>query len=370
MLRRVTSLLLLVIMKKIDNFRIDSHKLVFHPARVSAWLAGETVYPIYAEISPSGACNHRCTFCALDYLEYKPLFLDTGRVKNLLTEMGALGLKSVMYGGEGEPLLHRNLAEIIQHTKTVGIDAAITTNGVLLENSFCEKILDCTSWIKISLNAGTPGTYARIHQTREEDFGKVLTNLKQAIRLRQTHGHRCTIGAQMLLLPENAEEVEELAIKLRDIGLDYLVIKPYSQHLHSKTDIYRNLDYRQFLALRERLEILNTTTFSVIFRESTMRKLTSETRSYGCCLALPFWTYIDAGGTVWGCSAHLGDERFAYGSIYQQTFANIWEGKTRQKNLKLVATLDPNECRTNCRMDEVNRYLWELTNPHDHVNFI
>ncbi|MDH4101591.1 MAG: radical SAM protein, partial [Nitrospirota bacterium] len=98
-----------------DEFRIDSHKLIFHVDRVARWQRGEDVFPIYAEISPIGACNHRCTYCALDYMEYNPRSLDTGILKTRLTEMGRLGLKSVMYAGEGEPFLHKDIAEIINH---------------------------------------------------------------------------------------------------------------------------------------------------------------------------------------------------------------------------------------------------------------
>jgi len=51
-----------------DKYRIDSHKLIYHIPRVSDWLNDKVVYPIYMEISPVGSCNHRCIFCAYDYI--------------------------------------------------------------------------------------------------------------------------------------------------------------------------------------------------------------------------------------------------------------------------------------------------------------
>ncbi len=54
-----------------DKYKIDSHKLIYHIPRVNDWLDGKTIYPLYMEISPSGACNHRCTFCGLDFMEYQ-----------------------------------------------------------------------------------------------------------------------------------------------------------------------------------------------------------------------------------------------------------------------------------------------------------
>ena len=249
-----------------DNFRIDAHKLIFHPRRVSSWLSGEPVYPLYAELSPSGACNHRCTFCALDYMEYKPRFLKTDILKERLTEMGRLGLKSIMYGGEGEPFLHRDIAEIIVHTKRSGIDVGITTNAVLLTPKLAEQILPSTSWIKVSLNAGTPETYSKVHRTKADDFNRVMDNLRQAVKIRDSQGSSCVLGAQILLLPENAHEVETLAEQAKAIGLAYVVVKPYSQHLKSKTQTYRDVDYAAFMDLKDKLARFNDGRFQVIFR--------------------------------------------------------------------------------------------------------
>ena len=66
-----------------DKFLIDSHKLIYHPERVAAlaeagkdWSKHKSLKPLYAEISTSGACNHRCTFCSVDYIGYKSVFIN------------------------------------------------------------------------------------------------------------------------------------------------------------------------------------------------------------------------------------------------------------------------------------------------------
>ena len=102
-----------------------------------------------------------------------------------------------------------------------------------------------------------------------------------------------------------------------------------------------------------------------------MKKWDEGTRNYRHCYAFPFWAYIDASGDVWGCSAYLSDKRFLYGNIYKDTFKDIWQGPVRKKSLKwALEKLDIADCRVNCRMDEINRYLWELKHPLEHVNFI
>ncbi|MFA6434979.1 MAG: radical SAM protein [Elusimicrobiales bacterium] len=353
-----------------DKYRIDDHKLIYHPERVGDWLRHKNIYPIYAEISPSGACNHRCVYCALDFMEYKPRFLDAGILKIRLKEMAGLGLKSVMFAGEGEPFLHPDMAEISVYANKRGIDTAFTTNAALLRPAITDKILATTSWIKVSINGGTPETYAKIHRAAPADFGKVFDNLGYAAALKKKKGFACALGMQMVLLPENAGEAVKLAEKARRAGMDYLVIKPYSQHPRSLTGKYKKIRYAGYEKLAADLEKFNRPGFSVIFRLNTMRKWDEGGRPYSRCLALPFWTYIDAGGNVWGCSMFLQNEKFRYGNINESSFRRIWEGAGRRKSLEFVRGMDAAACRVNCRMDEINRYLWRLKNPAEHANFI
>jgi cyclic pyranopterin phosphate synthase len=103
-----------------DKFRIDSHKLMFHIDRVQQWSRKNDIYPIYIEIAPCGGCNHRCKFCALDYLGYKPNYLETQRAECFLSEIASNGVKSIMFAGEGEPLLHKDIARLVSSAKKAG----------------------------------------------------------------------------------------------------------------------------------------------------------------------------------------------------------------------------------------------------------
>ena len=362
-----------------DKYAIDSHKLIYHPTRVSQWYEANDdweklkgVYPIYVEISPYGGCNHRCTFCALDYMGYENISMEFDVLKNALTNMAEKGVKSVMFAGEGEPLLFKNLDLIVEYCSSVGINTSLTTNFVPLNKKNIERCVENCSWIKISLNAGTAKTYAEVHQTKEIDFERVINNIKYAIEHKRANNLDCTIGVQMLLLPENKNEAKILALICKSLGVDYLVIKPYSQHLFSETTKYENIDYSKMVDIEDELKEISDENFNVVFRANTMKKYIEKKQSYGKCYSTPFfWAYIATDGNVFGCSAYLSDDKFCYGNIYKNSFEEIWESDKRKKSYDYIKNeLDIKNCRVNCRMDEINRYLWKLKYPSKHINFI
>ncbi|KKS78603.1 MAG: Radical SAM domain protein [Candidatus Beckwithbacteria bacterium GW2011_GWA2_43_10] len=138
--------------------RIDSHKWMYHPEWVAKWKealknweVAKRLYPVYMEITPIEYCNHRCTFCALDYVGHRTIFLDREVFKRTLVEMAEGGVKSVMFAGEGEPTLYRGLSEIIKHTKELGINVSLTTNGTAMNKKFLTESLAHITWIKVSI---------------------------------------------------------------------------------------------------------------------------------------------------------------------------------------------------------------------------
>lgn len=354
-----------------DPYRIDSHKLLFHPRRVADWLEGRPTAPIYMEISPSGSCNHRCAFCGLDFMGYKKRLLPTELLLKRQGEMAALGLRSVMYAGEGEPFLHPDMPAIARSARKDGLDVAFTTNASRFTRTILEDTLPACTWVKASVNAGTRETYARVHGVKPAEFTKVLENLRMAADIKRQRNLGVTLGLQTILLPENAAEMESLALFSREAGLDYFVVKPYSQHPQGLSKSYEAVRYEELEAMAGKLEALATPEFSVIFRRESMTRWNNADKSYPRCLATPFWSYLDSGGGVWGCSVHLGDERFLHGNILSETMEEIWFGERRASSLNFVSRqLDATGCRTNCRMEMVNRYLHELSHPGGHVNFI
>lgn len=353
-----------------DKFKINSHKLIYHGDRVNRWLKGENVYPIYMEVSPSNACNYRCTFCAFDYRGYKLRFLEAGRFKEILSELAQLGVKSIMYAGEGEPFFHKDMPEIVNYTKEAGIDTAVATNGALFTPKIIEQCLGAFTWVRFSVGGGIQETYEKIHQCPKNDFDKVMGNMAYAVKTRNKSKYPCALGFQFLLLPENKDEVFSFAKLAKKAGADYLIIKPFIKHLMSAHDIEKDFHYTSFLSIEKSLKKLSDDKFNIILRTNVIRKLEAPEREYKKCLGLPFFAEIAADGSVYTCGPYLGNDKFCYGNIYKNSFKEIWEGEKRKKVLEMIKGLDVNKCMRSCRLDEVNKYLWELKNPPQHVNFI
>ena len=254
-----------------EDFKLDSHKLIYHPCEVARWLNGENIYPIEIEISPSGACNHRCIFCAVDYLGYKPSFLDKEMLLKNISHMRENGLKSVICSGEGEPLLNKDMPDIALGIKKIGVDVAMASNGVLLTKDITESCLQAFTWIRFSMAAIHEDTYKSIHRGQEGDLKRALDNIAYAVEWKKKNNLSTTLGVQCLLIQDNRDQVVEMTKELKKIGVDYFTIKPYSQHTQSENHL--EVDYKDLLALESELKAYEDFNYKVYYRSNAMLKM-------------------------------------------------------------------------------------------------
>ncbi len=346
---------------------VDTHKLMFHPKRVADWHEKGDCYPVYIEIGLANSCNHKCIFCALDFLKNKGTFINTELMISTLKELGEVGVKSIMFAGEGEPLLHKDIGLFVKTAKQAGIDVSITTNGVLFSKQLAEQILPYLSWVRFSVDAGTSETYSKIHRGQEHDFEKIIENIKNAVELKKKLSLRTVIGVQFLLIPNNVNEAVELAKICKEIRTDNIQIKPYSQHPSSINKFVIN--YKDYAHIEQELENLNSNNFKVLFRKQTMQRV-DEQISYPECYGLPFFALIDAKGNIIPCNLFYENQEFTYGNLNQASFSQIWKSEKRKQILEKLRKQGVEHCRHACRLDVINRYLHRLKNPLEHDNFV
>ena len=81
-------------------------------------------------------------------------------------------------------------------------------------------IVECCTWIRISLGAATSDTFKKCHGTA--DFEKIIENIKEFVRVRKNMNKTISIGLSMMVHPDNYHELYEEAKLAKKLGVDYL----------------------------------------------------------------------------------------------------------------------------------------------------
>ena len=346
----------------------DKQKLAYHPDQVADWLSkGTTTGPIYTEMELTDRCNCRCIFCGVDYLVNKAGdTIETDLAHRIVCELHEIGNKSIMFCGHGEPLLHPEAADIITRACDL-MSVSVTTNGLAMGQDSLH-LVDGLEWIRFSINGCHAENYAEVHGVGAGAFEQVMANVSAVVERKRKLGLEVVIGSQLVLLEENAAEVVGLARRLKEMGLDYFSVKPYSQHPLSKHR--RKVDYDHFEGLEAELASLADESYKVIYRKAGMAKA-GAAKPYRVCYGTHFLCFVSANGDVWECNVFAGDSRFLIGNAAEQPLADIWNGGRRREVLAFMEhEMCIDDCRDICRMDECNRYLWRLKHPWHHDNFI
>ncbi|MGE5479656.1 MAG: radical SAM/SPASM domain-containing protein [Chloroflexota bacterium] len=356
-----------------SDFMIDGHKMLWHMDRVLEQKRTGAAAPLYLEVSPVGYCNHDCIFCGKDFAKKSESRLDADLFIRRIEELASVGLRSIMYAGEGEPFLLKELPEIIKFTKQKGIDVAVTTNGSVGSPEHWRKVLPYLTWLRFSVDAANGSTYSKVHGVTPDAFDKTLRNISNAVSVKKEMNLPVTLGAQFLIIEENKSEITRAIDVFSSLGIDYLAFKPYSLNpsmINKRDEIYT----RAFIeSVSQRIaQLQNSTKMKIIFRREAMEKYMSGKHFFTSCHALPYWGYVCSNGDFYTCPVFIGDERFRIGNINDTPIRDMILSDKRRRNIEYAekALKIGEECRLNCRMSRINEFLEFLYDKPEHINFI
>ena len=356
---------------------MDSNKMLWHLENIVKWQKGENVAPIHIDMGLSKGCNQKCLFCygmfqGNEFKKGYEIHFSGEPLMNFLREAAELGVKSIGFIGEGEPLVNPDVYKAISTAKDSGLDVAMATNGELLDMSQAEEMLKKLTYLRFNVSGGTPDGYRRIHCTKPGVFEKVIENIAGCIAIKKRLNLDVTIGLQMVCMPQTINEVIPLAEIGKKIGADYLVVK----HCSDTPDKKLNIDhskYKENEHVFKEAEKLSDENYSVVIKWEKLSNM--GCKSYDVCQAVPFFMMrVTGDGKLFPCAQFFDymADRFVIADLNKVSFKDAMFSPRYWEVVENIKSLDVHkDCMSNCKENSINEFLWELNyKKPNHINFV
>ncbi len=242
--------------------------------------------PLNVSYFITNRCNMRCDYCNIPDTRGDHAEMTTEEIKDMLTAFSKAGMLKFSCSG-GEPLLRKDLGEVLDHAASLGAVTSITTNGLLIpKRAESLKSLDV---VLISLD----GNQDFVDTTKHNDIQEVIRNI-ELIRRNGTQ-----VWLSTVLLSGSIRQLDFLFSVCRDLG-SKILLQPFHDILAEGMDFDRKLDdeplkdlFRYALDTAPEL-IANTPDYiNMILNDESLRPET--------CLAGRRTCFIDSNGDVYPC---------------------------------------------------------------------
>jgi MoaA/NifB/PqqE/SkfB family radical SAM enzyme len=302
---------------------LDGQKLGWHTDRLADWEAGKRIAPITIDMALTRKCDASCFFCYAMLQENEREEITVEHMEAFVEDSARMGVRGISLVSDGESLLSPAYARTIECAAESGISIASGTNGRTFTSEVLERVVPLLSYLRFNISAGTAPRYAAIMGFKEREFERTCNNVLEAARIKAETNSQVTIGIQMVLMPDMADQIIPFAQLAVDLGADYGVIK------HCSDDEFGNLgvDYSAYEPLHPMLrqaEAMSTEKTAVVVKWS---KIGDEgKRSYQKCFGPPFIIQVSGSGLVAPCGMLFNDRyaKFHIGNITRERWYDIW----------------------------------------------
>jgi radical SAM protein with 4Fe4S-binding SPASM domain len=252
--------------------------------------------------------------------------LSLDELASLFGQLAALGSFRLGLTG-GEPLLRRDLLEVIDAATDAGLHPCITTNGFFLTDALARELgRRSLVWLNVSLDGASAETNDAVRGAGT--FACTMERLRSLAELA-----RFTVA--FTLTSQNAHEVEDCVALARSVGAHTAVFRPLYPtgaaltrlDLMPRFDMYRSALERLAALARQGDHVARMGRSLEPFGPGTRANTTARvTAGHGCGAANTVCS-VSVDGRVSPCS-FLGP-KFESASIRERPFREIWdEGAT------------------------------------------
>lgn len=342
---------------------LNQSKLFWHWDRLCSFLKYKRTFPIQVELNPTNRCNMNCDWCITKYA-HKKEDINIEVLKDFLRQFSNLGGKSIDWTGGGEPLIYSDIEEAIEYASGKNIRQGIMTNG-LFKSELLDVIAENTDWIRFSLDTISPRSFSKMKHVPESSLNKILSNIEKI----SNYSKKPRVVVNMNIDDWNAPHLFATAEKVKELGADGFQIRPILPVGEKQLLSFYQVElFKNVLSKIEQLKELEDSDFQVfISKDKFIDVINNELykRDYDKCQYHNFIMVLNANGDVCVCTHHLGDDRFTFGNMHNNSLREIWESEQRQKVIKYCnEDIDFKECQVCCKGDQLNKLLYSIQNPN------
>ena len=234
-------------------------------------------YPIQLDIELNASCNLRCPMCPISAESAKgkgpKTWFPFEKYKRIIDEGVKHGLCALKLNYINEPLIRKDLIRFIEYALHAGVlDVYLSTNGVLMDADFSEKLVKSgLTRVQISIDATTQSVYDEMRPGG--DFDKVIENTNTLLKIRaENNSVTPLVRVNFVRTDINEHQVEEFTKYWQDrvdmVGIQEFIspTKP-SKNVKSKTSTNKaksgfrcSFPFKQ-LVLTNEMEVLPCCTF-------------------------------------------------------------------------------------------------------------
>nr|MCK4929941.1 radical SAM protein [Nanoarchaeota archaeon] len=132
----------------------------------------QKIIPAYVNWELTNECNMGCPYCFLgENPEGVIEDMPTEKIRGIIRKLKENGVELINYAG-GEPLIRKDIIELIGYGHDLGLKTILSTNGVLLNEKLIENLEGVLDWVSLPIDGYNSETHDSVRK-RKRHFQEV-----------------------------------------------------------------------------------------------------------------------------------------------------------------------------------------------------